>query len=84
MTADGYVEGHTAVKYFQQVPQRVKVAGITYDFAIKANICMAWIKDEHVSTVLALTKNCCGGRKNHPYRLANEADIRRWSGISER
>jgi len=78
------MDGHTAIKYFQQVPQKVKVGGVVYYFSIKANICMAWIKDEHVDTVLSLTKTCCGGHKNHPYRLANDSDIRRWSGISER
>ena len=78
------MDGYTAIKYFQQIPQSVRVGGTTYNFEIKKQICMAWIKDEHVNTVLGLTRVCCGGNKTHPYRLANETDIRRWTGVSER
>lgn len=78
------MDGYTAIKYFQQIPQRVKIGTEVYDFSVKANICMAWVKNEHVNAVLEITRVCCGGNKNHPYRLANETDIRRWSGISER
>jgi len=76
--------GYTAMKYFQQVPQRVKIGTDEYRFEVKRNICMAWVKDEHVQSVLNIVRICCGGNKNHPYRLANEADIRIWSGLSER
>lgn len=78
------MDGYTAIMYFQQIPQKVKVGSDIYHFDVKANICMAWVKDEHVGAVLGITKTCCGGNKNHPYRLASETNIRRWSGISER
>lgn len=78
------MDGCTAIKYFQQIPQKVVVYGETYHFSVNANICMAWVKNEHVNAVLNITKVCCGGNRTHPYRLANESDIRRWSGISER
>jgi hypothetical protein len=76
--------GYTAIKYFQQVPQKVKIGTDEYQFGVKANICMAWVKDEHVEAVLNITRVCCGGNKTHPYRVANDTDIRRWSGTSER
>ena len=78
------MDGYTAIKYFQQVPQKVKIGTDEYRFEVKRNICMAWVKDEHVEAVLNITRVCCGGNKTHPYRAANEASIRVWSGISER
>jgi len=77
-------EGYTAIRYFQEVQQFVIVSNVTYHFVVQKNICLAWVKDEHVNTVLGITKSCCGGRTMGVYRLADETAIRRWSGISER
>jgi hypothetical protein len=76
--------GFVAMKYFQQVPQRVQIGKSEYRFEVKRNICMAWVQEEHVGAVLDIVRSCCGGHRNKPYRLANEADVRVWSGISER
>lgn len=73
-------DGKVAVKYFQQVPQKVKVGSVVYRFDVKMNICMAWVDKEHVQQVLNITKVCCGGNKTKPYRLANELDVKRWMG----
>ena len=78
------MDGYTAMKYFQPMPQNVKVGENVYHFEPKKNISMAWVKDEHVNAVLSLVKVCCGGNKTHPYRLANDSDVRIWSGVSER
>ena len=77
-------EGYTAMVYFQTIPQTVVVGKDTYSFFVKRNICLAWVKDEHVNTVLSITKSCCGGNKTHPYRIANDHLIRVWEGIAER
>lgn len=70
--------GLVAMKYFQQVPQKVKLGKDVYFFTVKANICMAWVKQEHVTTILEIVRTCCGGNKTKPYRLANELDVKRW------
>lgn len=72
-------DGNVAITYFQEVPQQVKIGDTTYRFAVHANICMAWVKKEHVQAVLNITRTCCGGNKRHPYREANETQVRRWT-----
>lgn len=73
------MDGYTAIAYYQTIPHTLKVNGYEYAFVVKANICMAWIKNEDVQVVLSTTKVCCGGHRNTVYRLANENDIRRWT-----
>ena len=74
------MDGYTAIRYFQQVPQKVKIGTDEYQFSVKANLCMAWVKNEHVEQVLNITRVCCGGHKNHPYRVASEQNVQAWSG----
>lgn len=74
--------GEVAIKYYQTVPHTVKVAGQEYyAFVVRANICLAWIRPEHVAMVLSIRrKKCCGnGAKPNEYRYANESDVRRWT-----
>ena len=71
-------DGKVAIKYFQQVGQKVQVGKDVYVFDVKMNVCMAWVKKEHVDAVLNIVKECCGGNKKKPYRLANELDVKRW------
>jgi hypothetical protein len=72
--------GQVAIKYFQQIPQNVQIGQDHYTFWVKSNVCMAWVKKEHVKQVLDITKTCCRGNKTHPYKLANELDVRLWEG----
>jgi len=71
------VEGYTALKHYISNPKLVKIGDTEYYFHPRANISMAWVKDEHVDKVLAITKQCCGGNRKSVFRVANEADIRR-------
>jgi len=74
-----------AIKYFQNVPHKVKVGTTVYLFIVKANICMCWIDKGDVSTVLSKTKTCCGGNKHRDvYRYSNDLDVKRWMGLGER
>lgn len=73
-------DGYVAIKYFQEVPQNVKIGKDIYYFRVKANVCMAWVKKEHVNQVLNIVRICCGGNKNKPYKFANELDVKRWEG----
>lgn len=77
--------GQIALLYFQTVPQTIKInKDYTYVFQVKFNVCMAWVNEEHVPYILGITKVCCGGNKSHPFRYANEMQVRVWSGIAER
>lgn len=73
-------DGYTAVKYYTTIPHVVTIQNMQYAFIVKANICLSWVKNEHVSIVLALHRKgrCCGGHQGQEYRLANEDDVRRW------
>lgn len=73
------MDGYTAIRYFQQVPQKVKIGTDEYNFVVKANVCLAWVKNEHVEQVLNITRICCGGNKNHPYRVASEQNLQAWT-----
>jgi len=68
-----------AVCYYQTIPHTIKVVDTEYAFVVRANICLANVKEEHVDKVLGITKFCCGNNKKKVYRLANENDIRRWN-----
>lgn len=50
-----------------------------YRFNTQHNICLAWVKEEDAQRILNITKHCCGNSKTHPYYIASETDIRRWT-----
>jgi len=77
-------DGYVAVKYFQPIDNRVQVSGGFYVFSVRRNVSMAWVLKHHVQEVLNYTKRCCGGSLNHPYRLANDSDVRIWENTAER
>ncbi len=72
-------DGDVAVAYYQTIPHVVKANGYTYAFVVRANICMAWIKESDIGAIMSITKTCCGGKKTVAYRYANENDVRRWT-----
>jgi len=71
--------GNVAIKHYQTIPKIIRLGGVEYFFGVRANICMAWIPEQYVDTVLSMTKTCCGGNKRKIFRLANEDDVRRWT-----
>lgn len=71
--------GEVAVAYYQTIPHVVGVSGYEYAFSVKANICLAWIKPEHVDRILAIKKNCCGNNSRYVYRLEILDHVRRWT-----
>ncbi len=72
-------DGWIALKRYQTINKIVTVGGEEYLFYTKANICLAWIRPEHVGAVLNIKKKCCGGNTKSQFRYANENDARRWS-----
>lgn len=71
--------GEVALRYYQTIPHTISVSGQQYAFVVRANICLAWIKPEHVAKVLSTTKRCCGNSVKTVYHYANESDVRRWT-----
>lgn len=71
--------GDTALRYYQTIPHTIVVSGHQYAFVVRANICLAWIKAEHLEKVLSTTKICCGNSAKKVYHYANESDVRRWT-----
>jgi len=72
-------DGWVALKRFQTINKLVIVGDEEYLFATRANICMAWIRPEHVDQVLAIRRVCCSGTKKPMFTYANEDDVRRWT-----
>jgi hypothetical protein len=76
--------GEIAVRYSQSTQKYVSVGGIGYVFVVKYNISMAWIRPEHVNTVLRMTKECCGGRKHKMFTATDQTHVDRWLGLKSR
>jgi hypothetical protein len=70
--------GWIALKRYQTINKIVTVGDEQYAFVTQHNICMAWVRPEHVDQVLAIKKVCCGGGKKSQFRPASETDVRRW------
>lgn len=70
--------GEVAVSYYQTIPHVIGVSGYEYAFRVSANICMAWIKPDHVDKILGIRKACCGNSPKAVYRLEIESHVRRW------
>ena len=70
--------GEVAIVYYQTVPKVISVQRTEYAFAVRANICMSWVKPEHVDSVLSITKSCCGGNSKQVFHYANKTQVRRW------
>jgi hypothetical protein len=80
-TIDGKVvndSGQVAVKYFQPIPQTLKIRDRTYIFQVKKSLSIAWIEPEDVQAVLDVVKECCGGNRQKVYRLEHETHVKRW------
>ena len=72
-------DGWIALKRYQTINKLVTVGGEGYMFITKYNICLAWVRPEHVGQVLAIKRVCCGGNKKPMFRYANETDVHRWT-----
>jgi hypothetical protein len=83
-TVDGRVvneNGQVAVKYYQPVPQVIKVNGRTYVFSVNKSLSIAWVEPEDVNAILNITKVCCGGQRNKVFRLEHETHVKRWLNL---
>lgn len=67
-----------AICYYQTIPHIIKVIDAEYAFSVRNNICLSYVKPEHVDTVLNMKKTCCGGNKKKIYRRATDIDEKRW------
>lgn len=70
--------GQVALKRYRNTPKIVKVGNMQYLFSVRANICMAWVESEHIGSILAMKRVCCGGNRKPDFTYANESDVRRW------
>ena len=70
--------GWIALKRYQTINKVVTVGKEQYAFCTSHNICMAWVKPEHVNQVLAVQRVCCSGSKKSQFFYASETDVRRF------
>ena len=71
-------DGWVAIKRYQTIPRMVTIGDDEYVFTCQHNICMSWIRPEHVDQVLAVTKMCCGGNRKPMFLYAQPLDVHRW------
>jgi len=72
--------GNVALSYYQNTNKVVTIGSTTYIFRVQRNVNLAWIQPEHVETILAMKKTCCGGRSNGVFRYTTEQQLRVWNG----
>jgi len=79
--------GDVAIRYYQTLPHTVGIGSnpkTEYAFVVQHNICLSWVKPEHVDQILGITKQCCGNNRKHVYFLAEQRHVDIWSGIRVR
>lgn len=72
-------DGWVALRKYRTINKVVSVGGEDYAFITRANICLAWIRPEHVEAVLQIKRVCCGGNKKPMFSYADETAVRRWT-----
>lgn len=79
--------GDIAIRYYQTLPHVVGISGkpkIEYVFSVQHNICLSWVKPEHIDQILNIKKHCCGNNRKQVYFLAEQRHVDIWSGIRVR
>jgi len=72
-------EGQVALCYFQTTNPVINVTQeVGYVFRTHANICLAWVNEEHAQKLLDMRGGGCGGRRPI-IRVASAVDVMRWS-----
>lgn len=71
--------GEVAIRHYQPIQKLITVGNTSYVFIPKFNISIAWIKPEHVDTVLRMRKSCCGNRKHKMFTITDQTHVDRWS-----
>lgn len=72
-------EGKVAIKYYQTIPHVLQVGKREYAFVVRARLCLSWIDPEQVSSVLKITKICCGNNRRTVYSYATEQMVNIWT-----
>ncbi len=70
-------DGWVALKRYQTINKLITVGGKEYMFMTKHNICLAWVRPEHVGQVLAKMRVCCNNKKTPMFTYSSETDTRR-------
>lgn len=76
------LENKAALKYYQPIQKYIRMGdGTEYVFVPKVNISMAWVDQKHVNTIMSMKRTDCNCSSGNPiFRIANEQDVRIWSG----
>jgi hypothetical protein len=73
-------DGLVAMQHYNTNPRTVKIDRdrTMYSFIPKFNVSMAWIKEEHVSDLLAARGKMCCGKKGNLFYLASQINVNLW------
>lgn len=66
------------IHYITTNPVIMVTDKVGYKFTTRANICLAWVNQEHAQKLLDMRAGCCGGKKP-VIRVATQTDVERWS-----
>lgn len=70
-------QNEVALCYYQTTNPLVEIGDRGYKFQTRANICLAWVREEDAPQILSKKGGCCGG-KRPIFRVASADDVRRW------
>ena len=72
-------DGKVAVQHYTTNGWTVRVDDTVYTWMPQHNVSIAWVKEEHLSRIVAIdTRGCCGGRRKR-FRLASLINVNLWS-----
>ena len=77
--------GEVAVTYFQPTGKYVKLGnGSEYVFRTIRNVCLSWVKETDVDSILNIRHQCCPGSSPKPvFRLSSQQEVNLWTGVGD-
>jgi len=72
--------GLVALQHRTTNPKTVKVSrdGTIYHFIPRYNVCMQWVKEEHVPDLMRLQAKVCCGKKGQMFYYATQINVNLW------
>ena len=71
--------GEVALQHRTTNPATAKTAdGTRYHFIPKFNVCMCWVKEEHVDELMRMRARVCCGKKGQKFYYSTQINVNLW------
>lgn len=73
-------DGLVALRHFTSNPATIKMEAdkTLYSFVPRLSVSLAWVRPEHVPTLLQTQAKICCGKQANKFRFANSMDVSLW------